>query len=380
MDARKQPARTTTTHSSAPQRTRSLEDLCRAVIVANLEKYDPMCLGSLCEDDWEHIVRVRHQKTQPLQRKTNAGLDGSGRVAPAISDKVLTLIEETNPHLADSAVVDELVWRDCVEYRFRRGNTLTRPRELYLPWPELLAHVRQLAQGLQSGNEDSVVDAMVDLPMNVALLQATGIGKVVRKSIKKQKQQPSGGICEDGASKLEALLQSWKALAAQKAPTPPQTDLEMAERCSSWRQLFAALKQRQESRRESQGKRMREIRQHLASGRPKVVKVRPAIPNKRLARTVAGERAMGGSSNAKLSQIRREAASQRQQQKPAPRRATTAKRPNNASFGDAVAFVSGKKKGTTTVGMKLLPGGKLMTMPAAKKSGRLGNKKFKFSR
>ena len=367
----RQPARNNNTRSS-------LEDLCRAVIVANLEKYDPSCLGVLSEDDWEDIVRLRHQKTQPKQ-KSNAGLDGSGRLAPAISDKLLTLIEETNPHLAESPVVDELVWKDCVEYRFRRGNALTRPRELNLPWPELLAHVQGLAQDLQAGNS-SVVDAMLGLPMNVPLLRATGIGKVVRKSIKKQKQQQSPGQ-ESCVSKLESLLRSWKTMAASpNAASAIPSDLEVAEHCLSWRQLFAALKQRQDSRRESQGKRMREIRQHLASGRPKVVKVRPTIPNKRLAQNITGERTATAPTNAKLSQIRREAASQRRVMPTATmRRVVVAKRPN-ASFGDAVAFVSGKKKSkTTTAGMKRLPSGKLMTIPSAKKrQNRFGNKKLNF--
>jgi hypothetical protein len=420
------------------RRASSLEDICRHVIVANLERYSPSIFSILFEDEWENIIRLRHLNTKP--KEGSGGLDGTGRMAPALSDKVLRHIELDNPHLAESSVADQLVWRDCVEYRFRRDNTgggLTRPPALYLPWPGLIHHVNELADKLVQLQQSrvaeevatktaattpsdlllSVIDTLLELPMSVSLLQATGVGKVVGKAVRnyrkreenmtaRAKKNDHNSSHERVVSKLEQLLQQWKDLATAPAKSlqteakSPQTlannrvvslssssspkqeekpknsaakyhsnssdeqqqlDLASVETCLTWRQLFCALQRRQDDRRSSQGKRMREIRKNLASGRPKIVKVRPATKQQEriLAGTserhTASSRSWGSSNNGnpKLVAIRHETAmhAARHANHPACRSNTNRKRTASASFGDAVAFVSGskaKKKGPSS--------------------------------
>jgi hypothetical protein len=353
----------------------SMVDLCRAVIVLNLERYSPNIFSSCDEEEWEAIIRLRHAKTQP--KEGSGGLDGTGRIAPALSDKVLEEMEQHNPQIAESAVVDLLVWKDCTEFRFRRGG-LTRPQGLLLPWPELVIQITEAAHLLttqvtttsaEENNETAAlqtVDALFKLPMNVTLLQSTGAGKVIKRAIKTLAKQNKEGVLK---KRLEHLLNAWMALASdagvQLAHKTKATnnkakdmlsDLNIAQTCQTWRQLFAALHQREDNRRTNQGKRMREIRRNLASDRPKVVKVRPAASNKQqriLARPgwAKSPPAAASGSVSKLSLVKREANQSRQVFQP---------QKTKASFGDAVAFSSGtSKKRKTTV----LPGGKTLHTP-----------------
>ncbi|GAX14555.1 hypothetical protein FisN_6Lh333 [Fistulifera solaris] len=344
----------------------SLVDLCRSVLVANLEKYPPEVFGLCDPEEWDCLIRLRHQKTQP--RSGSGGLDGSGRQAPALTEKILSQIEAHNRHLAESPVVDRLVWKDCVEFRFRREG-MSRPRALRMPWPELVKSIQTCLTTLEGDDENArslVMHLLRESPMNVSLLQATGAGKMLRKLVKRYKEDaiiPSSDI-----EVLEETLRSWKALASdgqgQQSPEDEVLlkDMELAEKCWSWRQLFAALKERQDNLRACQGKKMREAREKLASDRPKVVKVRPASAkqNSILERpSTVAKRAFNVAPASKFSKIRQEAVQSHQRliQSPSKR--------GDPSFGDAVAFASATKKrkieGRTQVA---LAGGKVMHVPS----------------
>ena len=120
--------------------------------------------------------------------------------------------------------------------------------------------------------------------MNVALLRDSGVGKAVKKILKKMK-----GSCKDAEirGQLEELLNRWVDMAessgvgsdagkggfdangvvptsAKKKALEQDIDLRTAESCMSWRQLFARLKNRNEKVMQSQGKRMREKRQNVS--------------------------------------------------------------------------------------------------------------------
>jgi hypothetical protein len=136
--------------------TTSLVSLCLGVVVTSLEKYAPESFGVLSEEDFEEIIQQRHRRTSP--KEGSGGLDGTGRVAPALSDKFLAEVELANPHLSESVVVDRLVWKDCVNFRFREGG-LTRPPALVLPWPLLVDKVRECAKALQRQQAQGALDS-----------------------------------------------------------------------------------------------------------------------------------------------------------------------------------------------------------------------------
>lgn len=253
----------------------SLVALCRAVVTTNLERYPPESFGICDPDEWQAIVRLRHASTQPKRVIGAAvtGLDGTGRLVPAVAEKLLHAIEECNPHLSDCPVADTLMWKDCVEYRFRRGAGLTRPTALHLPWPLLVHELQVQANHLMTSSASPTVDIQEVInilraaPMNVALLKDSGVGKTVKKAIKK--------VDAEWKTQLEDLLSVWMEMAATdgvvssntqtKHDDTTQEDLELAETCHSWRQLFAVLKHRNEELRTTQGKRMREIRNNVCS-------------------------------------------------------------------------------------------------------------------
>jgi len=355
---------------------------CRKVVVANLERYPPEAFGILSEEEWETMVQLRHRKTAP--KEGTGGLDGTGRRAPATTDRYLAQVESANPHLAESKIVDELVWRDCVEYRFRHGG-LTRPRALLLPWPLLVEQIQSAGDAIarqveQDSMDASTVSAAIDTleqsPINVALLKATGIGKTVKKILKRSADSPDAW-CQ----RLQSLLTSWKDLAASKGveikgrvETDPSDsrhkeeeedeDMILVESCQNWRQLFTALKQREEHRRSSQGKRMREIRRNLSQDRPKIVKVRPASAKHQEILDNPMNKFKPAPVNNKVSQLRKEASIVSSRQRGA--FAAPAKK-TPSSFGAAVAFAGGSKKTTRAVKRKgtdlQLAGGKRMKIP-----------------
>lgn len=246
----------------------TLEARCRSVIVANLERYPPQALGILSQDSWDSIVRERNEKTKPSTG--TGGLDGTGRLLPAISDRFLAEVE-TIPHFTDSAVADRLAWKDCVEYRFRSGG-LTRPAALQNPWPLLVSKLKRsgdtLIELLNADNKPSDkkqdllerhVKALSESPMNVSLLQASGAGKSVKKFIKAcTKEKPSSldvhTECatlgsQSVLAQLEQTLQRWKHMAKNSGVQintndgqgtnednshDDQEDMRLAESCQSW--------------------------------------------------------------------------------------------------------------------------------------------------
>lgn len=113
--------------------------------------------------------------------------------------------------------------------------------------------------------------------MNVNLLKDSGVGKTVKKAIKKPM-----GLDAELKSDLNDILSSWMEMAetngvvvnakessgklpAAKQDDSTMEDLQVAETCQTWRQLFAALQHRNEELRTTQGKRMREIRKNVSA-------------------------------------------------------------------------------------------------------------------
>jgi hypothetical protein len=357
----------------------SLFALCRDVVVSNLERYPPDAFAILDEEEWEALIRRRHDKTRP--QKGSGGLDGTGRRTPAVTDKFLSQVEEAIPHLAESAVVDEIVWKDCVSHRFKEGG-LSRPQGLMYPWPVLVEGLQESGNNLLAlvkkeehteGDKELALQeirALAEAPMNISLLKATGIGKTVKKFLKASAARESclglhqtidisGQTSQETPeSKLQSTLNKWMEMAASSgvkmksevdSPGAKRTkcdrDLSSAEKCQSWRQLFDILKNSDEKRVENQGARMRKRRQKLDSDRPKIVKVRPTKPQHAaiLSRPGSGGgSAPSASGTSKLNKIKMEAMVTATRQRPP----VQAKVPSGGGggFGAAVAFASASKK------------------------------------
>lgn len=193
----------------------TLASMCIKVIANKIDKIEPILLQALSEYEWESIVRfkcetISKSKSNASKRKMNGN---HGRL-PAINDKVVKEIEERNPHLRSSKVVDELIWQDCVEYHFARdGNS--RPTILYLPWPKLvetyeklgITMVNLLKKPCTSKADDSLnrtrklekcITRLSMAPMCVPLLKASRIGKNVTEFVKlSRKIFPKGKNLED---------------------------------------------------------------------------------------------------------------------------------------------------------------------------------------
>jgi hypothetical protein len=376
----------------------SLAQLCQNVIVNHLEKYPPEIFVMLSDIDFESLIRLRHSKTKPKERSGGLdGVDGTGRVAPAIRMEYMAQVEACNPHLAQSNIVDTLIWKDCVEFRFKRGGQ-ARPRALYLPWPLLVEQIQAAGDALlqltllreDTDDAKSYIDSLESSPMNVSLLQATGIGKVVKRILKQQDKVHSTHTC-----RLKRLLDIWKELAAQDGIKQTNhtnqacnaaalllyeqeaADLKQAETCQTWRQLFAVLKHKEETRRASLGQEMRERRRHLASDRPRIVKVRPTVakherilaPDKK----VAAAQITLSPQNRKLAMIRKETSGlvARSRQKSLLVSTATVSNQSSGSFGAAVAFAANSKKTPSGTNRSRgnhvqLAGGKSMTLPCVK--------------
>lgn len=403
----------------------TLEARCLSVIAANIERYPPEAFAIISEDSWDSIVQERNEKTRPSTG--TGGLDGSGRLLPAVSAPFLLKVERLNPHLADSAVADRLAWKDCVEYSFHSGS-ISRPPALQYPWPLLvrkLTRSGEILMELLSDDEQSDacrnqelfqrhVHALSESPMNVSLLQASGIGKAVQKFVKaceKEKpetlnvdtelpvrgREPAGvKAAVSPLAMLKETLQRWKRMAANSgvqtssndaqgdqkdANINDQEDLRLAESCQSWRELYMVVKQREEKRRAKQGERMREIRQNLATGRPKVIKVRAAKSrhDSILDRADKKGGARFGSSsappfaaaggNAKMRALKKESRIATTLQKSSAR----PEQKKKASFGAAVAFATNSKPTKSTkrrAGQQVvtMAGGKRMKIPTTKAS------------
>ncbi|GKY91202.1 hypothetical protein MPSEU_000092900 [Mayamaea pseudoterrestris] len=384
----------------------TLFDLCQDFVVTHMKHYPPQVFQCLELDDYETLIRRKHLKSTPSTG--SGGLDGTGRVGPALGIEYITELEASCPHLAQSNVVDQLVWKDCVEFRFKKAGT-GRPRALYLPWPLLVEQIQSVGRELalmhahESALEEPIAAACIHTletcPMNVSLLQATAIGKTIKIVLKRFHHAPTCGY-----HKLAKLLNAWKELAARNgvshasAATSPTTssaaaadnsydeeadDLKLVETCKTWRQLYAALKQKEMERFDNIAKELRQRRKTLASDRPRIVKVRPTMAK----REQLLERGNGpvALQNTKMQQLRKESSQVAAKTRVATtsagkRQMTPVARPaaprTGGSFGAAVAFASSGKKHASSnkhvissrtsknTHIHHLAGGKLMKVPA----------------
>lgn len=355
----------------------SLVTICRQTIVDNLERYPPQALGILNPEEWDELIQLKHKASQP--KKGSGGLDGTGRMTPVVRHCFMASVEDANPSFANSEITDRLVWKDCTEFRFRRGGLL-RPEVSEVPFPLLVERISRYGEELQTsahrsepvhGEIEACTRNLLECPMSVRLLKETGIGKILRSVLKKNRHS----IVKSQAQTLDCLLKLWRQLAVGEEAISEnlskdsleakwterfleqKDDLLMVESCESWRLLFRFLLDREERSRNSQGKRMREIRKSLSKDRPKIVKVRTAT-NSRQEKILGGRQAVKTCpGNKKIAQLRMEASvtsSRRPTSQPP--------RPRTAAFSNAVAFATGKKTGTG----KRLANGKLLKIPPAK--------------
>lgn len=396
----------------------SLESRCCKVIAANLERYPVEVIGVLDEEGWNAVVRERHAGTTPTKGK--GGLDGTGRMAPAMKAQFLAKVEEANPHLSESSISDKLVWKDCVEYKFTAGG-VERPNSLKYPWPELVNHVEKVGSALLSllakeeitdmdrGILAQSVISLKDAPMNISLLQSSGAGKIVKKFIKGcskrhdivgalgvNEERPIGSSSLTGKPRLvmspkgelQQLLENWKEMASKsgtkiaglKSTTCPahdtdNDDAKAAESCQTWRSLYHTLELRKAKRLADQGARMRERKRKLDTDRAKIRQVRHAKekpqherilkrPMERL-KTSASIHSSGNqpkTGNSKMMELKRQSAVTSARQA----KSTTGLAANpKASFSNAAAFThavsSRKRKPQTSIVQ--LKGGKQMKMP-----------------
>jgi TFIIS helical bundle-like domain len=194
------------------RRLPSLVQLCRRTIVSNLERYPPEAFDIVDPVEWDELVRLRFESTRPKKhRGPGEQVSGSidGRLVPVVSAKFLQIFEGANPHLAESIEADELLWKYCVEFKFRQG-CLTRPAALHLPWPQLVERVKHMGEQLCDG-EPSMVAPLSTVPMNIALLRDSGVGKLVKKAIKK-----CGAMFEDSVKeRLRQLVATWMKVAEE---------------------------------------------------------------------------------------------------------------------------------------------------------------------
>lgn len=250
---------------SSKSRTRSLDaqtsipslvHLCRQTIVSNLERFPPEAFDIFDPVEWDELVKLRFENTKPKRAKEAAG-SIDGRLVPVVSAKYLKDFEAVNPHLADSEEADELLWRYCVEFKFRRGG-MTRPTVFHVPWPKQVQQARQLGESLFEGDQRAVA-LLCAMSMNIALLRDSGVGKLVKKAIKKC-------VSLDIATRerLKELLASWMKIAEEDSKAASNDDLTLAQSCLTWRALYATLTERNDQVRNTQGQRMREIRKNVS--------------------------------------------------------------------------------------------------------------------
>ena len=134
---------------------RSLVDLCVSSIASTLERYPAEAFALLAPQEFTEIVKKRYECTLPKKRGLDASIltgfkildDNSGRLTPCISAKVLDEIQEVNPHLRNIKALDDMVWKDCVNLRFKILGP-SRPNALRLPWPILTNELKGISEWL----------------------------------------------------------------------------------------------------------------------------------------------------------------------------------------------------------------------------------------
>jgi hypothetical protein len=351
---------TTTKFSTVPL-SMSLVDRCREVIVTNLERFPPYILGVLDPQEWDALIIRRHAKTKPT--KGSQGLDGTGRLTPAVSEKFISAVEDASPYLV-TPLTDVLVWKDCVNFRFRPGS-LTRPKMLQVPWPDMVEQIQSLGKILEERGLETphnVIQALEAAPMSILLLQATGIGKTVKKVIKTISKRCNSEDDSNNTSleRLRLLLQEWKELVGSTTKQKDEEDWELAESIHSWKELYAGLKNRQEKTRTELGQKMRKNRASLDKGRPSVVKVRPMKRQHELIlsrQSAQGGEALGHTLNPKLEKLRQETAilAQRMSKTPATNKTSFARAVSVAGCAQRKAYIPSSSFNRSKRTMKTAP-------------------------
>jgi len=270
----------------------SLRELCLLTICTKIERYPPEAFAMLSPDEWDIVIERRWQATAPKKKHmTNnplgaalsknasstkeGGLDGTGRMIPALNAPCLREIEAVNEHLAESAVADRLIWKDCVEYTFPIGSgDFGRPKPLRLPWPMLIKSMQNAGQTLtktwsfisdnlddddQILNQESTLakyrfeteealHALNDAPMTIGLLNESGVGKVISKLVKQMHKRKNQAESEDSVSITESYMLFDENLSQQssvprmhvqhESQRSPLSQLE--ELLDSWKYLASA--------------------------------------------------------------------------------------------------------------------------------------------
>lgn len=203
----------------------TLVQACRSVVVTHLEKFPPESFSIIDTEEWEAMVQLRYERTRPRRISTNA-MHGGRLVAP-VSAKYLIPIETENAHLAESEISDTLLWKYCVEFKFRRGG-LSRPVELELPWPLFVAQMKQHAESLANAElRSEAIKYLANVPVSVALLRDTGAGKTVKKAIKKLPDLDKPSLVQ-----LKELLARWMTMVEKPEQFEPNENLAIAAGCS----------------------------------------------------------------------------------------------------------------------------------------------------
>ncbi|KAL7471294.1 hypothetical protein ACHAXS_011593 [Conticribra weissflogii] len=141
----------------------TLLQLTIRTIASKIEKYPPHAMAMLSEHQWETVVEARvamRGKQQSSQASAASASANSPQpkqkqpqcrmhLLPAVSIKHLQAIEghPLNAHLAKSKKIDELLWKDIVNYKYRIGG-MTRPNCLELPLRVLEGQLEKLGEEL----------------------------------------------------------------------------------------------------------------------------------------------------------------------------------------------------------------------------------------
>ena len=373
----------------------SLLDLTTQMVASNLEKYPPGALGILSEYQWDNIVRARvankgsnHTNKESSADSSNKDklMGGSGwtkvktsfaldsqsgkKQLPVLSEKILHSIEQhpNSVHISKSKVADDLLWKEIVDYNF--NGIINRPKSLQIPrnvlierlngWSVKLLEIvsppkeeetdesrslkarvdqrgqlRVISSNSRTQQLPIILQSLKNVPMDVALLTDTNIGKsaskaakVMKKLWKKVKDIPNSerepnfgypffwrSMSEQNGNKvkvytlsqlqyLQQIIEDWKNMASEngvESSDPPkkkqkidekgttaiatcgkdkkismkqhQIDMKLLNESPDWRSLYQSLRQREEMLKKSHGDRVRSIRDNLKKDRPKVGKV-----------------------------------------------------------------------------------------------------------
>lgn len=167
--------------------------------------------------------------------------------------------------------------------------------------------------GISSQRIGIIIQELLNMPITVPLLSASGIGIAVKKFIKTLRVAVSSQeqkncnynqvYYSEWANQLEVILQHWKDMASQNgvdmqsknqhtrgnSETQSQSltlsvsgksrhtsdeqhaqDIIDVQKCNQWRELFDVLSAREQKVLKTHGEKMRKIRESLEVGRPKI--------------------------------------------------------------------------------------------------------------